>query len=224
MGGKSLLIMAPIIWGLSCCVPSADGTLVIVGITAEATSVSDWGCGGLLESRINVGDTITGVYIYDLSTPDSDQWPHSGLYKHDAAPCGITLMVGGLVFMTDPENVDFTVTVENDHCTIAHCYDSLELESKNNLPLENGFDVGSISLELRDSSYSALSSDALPTTALVLEDWDYETGFIRIRGAPSREYGFGIQADLTSAVLIPEPATICVLVLGSLAMLRKRRG
>jgi len=224
MARKSLLIMAAVIWGLSCCVPSADATLVIVAITAEVTSVGDGTGTGLLENRINVGDTITGVYIYDLSTPDSDRWPDRGLYEHDASPAGITLMVGGLVFMTDPENVDFTVDIRDNAGYIWGSEDSYALEAQNNLPLENGFPVQYISLELRDSSFSALSSDALPTTAPVLEDWDWETGFITIRSWWGREYGFGIHANLTSAVLIPEPATIWLFVLGSLAMLRKRRG
>jgi hypothetical protein len=171
-----------------------------------------------------VGDTMTGVYIYDLSTPDSDRWPHRGLYEHDAAPCGITLMVGGLVFMTDPQNVDFGVTVENNFCTIVDCHDGFVMEGRNNLPLENGYPVASISLELWDSSCSALSSVALPLTAPVLQDWYRETGFIRIQGWRGPPEYFGILANLTSAVLIPEPATICLLALGSLAIVRKRRG
>ena len=213
--------MAAVICGLFSSVPSADAMLVIVGITAEVTSVSDGTGTGLLESRISVGDTMTGVYIYDSSTPNSARWSYRGLYEHDAAPCGITLMVGGLVFMTDPENVDFTVEIADNVCYVAYCEDSYALESRNNLPLENGFPVERISLELSDSSGFALSSVALPTTALVLEDWDYETGFMRIGGARGREYGFGIRANLTSATLIPEPATIWLLVLGGLALLKK---
>ena len=124
MPRKTFLIIAAVICGLFSCVRSADGTLVIVGITAEVSSVSDGTGTGLLASRINVGDTMAGVYIYDLSTPDSDRGAYRGFYEHDAAPCGITLMVGGLVFMTDPENVQFSVAVKNDFCTVADCYDA----------------------------------------------------------------------------------------------------
>jgi hypothetical protein len=222
MARKSLLIVAAVIGGLFCCAPSANATLVIVGISAEVTSVSDGTGTGLLENRINVGDTMTGVYIYDLSIADSDPGLRIGSYEYDAAPCGITLMVGGLVFMTDPENVDFTVDIRDNACYVWGCEDSYALQSENNLPLENGFPVDFISLELRDSSCSALSSDALPTTAAVVEDW--ETGLITIEGWQAREYYFGIRANLTSAVLIPEPATMWTLVLGGLAILRKRRG
>lgn len=75
------------------------------------------------------------------------------------------------MFMTDPEKVEFTVTVENDFCTVADCYDAFRLESRNNLPLPNGFPVDSISINFYDGYCSALSSVALPTTAPVLEDW-----------------------------------------------------
>jgi hypothetical protein len=171
-----------------------------------------------------VGDIITGVYIYDSSTPDSfpDPGYRRGLYEHGAAPAGITLMVGGLVFMTDPENVEFSITVDNDFCTVADCHDALLIESGNNLPLPNGFPVNNISLVLVDSSVSALSSDELPTTAPVIGDW--ETGFVDIWASRARQYGFEIYGNLTSAVLIPEPTTIWLLVLGSLAIVRKRRG
>jgi hypothetical protein len=203
---KTSQIVAAEIWGLFSFVTNVDATLVIVGITADVTSVSDYTGTGLLESRIKVGDTITGVIIYDLSTPDSDPGARRGFYEHNAPPAGITLMVCGLVFMTDPENVEFSVTVDNDFCTVADCYDAFRIESRNNLPLPSGVSVGPISINFYDGSSNAFSSTALPTTAPVLEDW--EIWPIDISCSLGREPVFVIGCRLTSAVLIPEPATI----------------
>jgi len=219
MPRKSLLIMTAIIGAFFSCVPSADATLVIIGITGEVTHVADRLRS--LEGNINVGDIITGVYIYDLSTPGSDPWVYRRLYEHDAPPSGITLTVGGFVFMTDPENIEFTVAVGNNYPTVGGARDAFELKSKNNLPLSNGVLVSSIVLELFDPSASALSSEALPATAPVLEHWS--TGYRDMRISGRGQASFTFYAHLTSAVLIPEPTTAVLLGLGGLAVLHKRR-
>ena len=129
--------------------------------------------------------------------------------------------------MTDPDNVEFTVGVSNDEPAplVGDGGDGYGVNSINNLPLPNGASVNRFWLSLSDSSYSALSSDALPTTAPVLDDW--ETRSIQIRGGititPREGLSYRIGGGLTSAVLIPEPATVILVGLGGLALLRKGR-
>jgi len=200
----------------------AEAALVPIAITAEVTEVL--GDPDLLEGRVNVGDLITGVYIYDSSTPDSHPFEHWGVYEHHAPPYGITLTVGGFVFMTDPGNVDFLVEIANNIIGVVVDYDLYRLESHNNLPFSNGVLVNEISLELRDYTATALSSEALPTTAPVLDDWYYRdiriyAGFL----SNGWQASYTFYGHLTSAVLIPEPATIILLGLGGLALLRRRR-
>ena len=81
-------------------------------------------------------------------------------------------------------------------------HDGYLLRSYNNLPLSNDTSVDEISWQLNDPSASVFSSDALPTTAPVLEDWQSIYG-LRLHGERGE---YIIDATVTSA--IPEPATL----------------
>lgn len=54
-----------------------------------------------LNGRIQVGDLITGTYTYGTDTPDSNPLSYGGRYGHFAYPCGFSLRVGGLDFITE---------------------------------------------------------------------------------------------------------------------------
>ena len=127
--------------------------------------------------------------------------------------------------MTDPENVEFTIHIDNDIPVVGGAHESYGIDSYNNLPLPNGRSVNEISLSLYNSSpiLNALSSVELPTTAPVLDDWGNATVGIE-GGGGLREGGtpFEVRGRLTSAVLIPEPATLGLLGLGGLVLLRKK--
>jgi len=198
---------------------SVEAEFIPIAINAEVTSV--WENLGALEGRVNVGDLITGVYVYDSATPDSypDSSKNLGLYEHYTSPAGITLTIGGFVFMTDPANVDFSIYIINDPPVAGGLQEGYDIESRNNLPLPNGVLVGGISLSLRNYAGDVLSSDTLPTTAPVLDDWD-QGGELAVGGIGR---SFVIQGRLTSMVLIPEPATLMFMSLGGLALLRNRR-
>jgi len=201
---------------LSLYVLPAKATLVIIQITAEIDDVYD--PYGYLGGKIKVGDIITGMYTYDLSTLDSNPLPQGADYVYRNEPSGIFLRVGGFEFKSDPLTLDFVIEIINDHFSGGLSYIYL-LISYSNLPLSNGSAVGGISWTLEDTTGKALSSDALPTTAPVLEDW----GFNRLNiGGGTRARPFGFLGHVTSAEVIPEPSTILFLGLGSL-ILRKRR-
>lgn len=191
---------------------SLRAELITIHLTAEVTYVDD--LADLLEGMVTVGDIITGSYSYDSDTLDTNPLDTVGAYWHYNAPYGFNLSTDSLVFQTDPDNVYFLVSVLNDHTGM----DAYLLRSYSNLPLSNGVLVDHISWQLDDYSATALSSDALPTTPPVLEDWGFDWG-LRI------EFGFKgsskIRAEVTSA--IPEPATVLLLTLGSLLLSRRRR-
>jgi hypothetical protein len=185
----------------------ANATLITIQIEAVVDSVQDYG--NYLEGQINPGDIITGYYIYESTTPDSNPSLDVGDYEHYISPFGIFLSVSGFDFETDPTNVDFFVEVVNNYPS----GDYYLVGSSDNLSLSNGTLVDRISWQLDDYTGYALSSDALPTTPPALDDW--QSNILNISG----DRTFGIWAHVTSAV--PEPTTFLLLSLGSL-LLRKR--
>ncbi len=210
---KRLSVVALIgclVWGAVPRCGLAD--LIIIGINAEVSHIDDRGL--LVEGLLNIGDPITGTYTYDSDTPDGNPSESAGLYWHYNAPYGFELTAGPYVFQTDPDHTEFFINVGNG------TWDGHVLVSYNNLPLSNGVPVDHISWQLDDYSGMALSSDALPLGPPILEDWEYDWG-LRIELGPKGDTM--VTADVTSVWLIPEPATVLLLGLGALALLRIRR-
>jgi len=215
---KTIVITAiGILWVI---VPQTQAALIEIAIEAEVTDVDD--SGNLLEGNVNVGYTITGSYKYDSDTPDSSPAdPVQGNYWNYSSSYGVTLSVGGFVFKSDPSNIEFFIFIR-DNTSLGN--DIYGFDSYNNLTLPNNIPVGLISWVLKDYSGSALLNDGLQLTAPVLNDWTDENqltitggGDPKMGGGPS----FGIGAEVTSAVLIPEPTSFVLLVFGGL-IIRKR--
>jgi hypothetical protein len=208
-------IITIIICASSFCAQPAQAELVTIQIEGVVDSVSD--DYGYLEGKIKPGDIITGFYTYESTTPDSNPLSYVGDYLHHASPCGISLTVGGFEFKTDPANVYFLVEIVNSVWG-----DNYSVKSNDNLPLSNGVWVGLISWQLDDPTGNALSSDVLPTTAPVLDDWQSIYG-LRLDGWGGKypKDFFTISSHVTSA--IPEPATFLLFAFGGGLLLRKRR-
>jgi hypothetical protein len=177
--------------------PSDSDGDIAIKIVAEVTIVDD--PFNLLAGAIQVGDKITGKYIYDSTTPDSEADPKMGIYDYTSTPYGIELEVGGFVFRTNPNAVDFRIGILNDFFYYYYG-DVYAVLSFNNLDLKNGHKVESIVWWLGDSTGNALSSDALPTTAPVLSDWS--TNLLEIWGIDhTGYYVYSIDARVTKATL-----------------------
>jgi len=193
-----------------------DAAIVEISLTAEITLIRD--PSGEFDGQLQIGDIITGSYRYESTTPDSNPLLSVGDYEHYSAPYGISLSAGGFVFQTDPDNVYFKVGACDNHRGL----DIYGIRSYNNLPLSNGVLIGHIEWQLDDSSSTALSSDALPTTPPVLDDWSYSWGLWICTGIQGGG-DVAIDAEVTSVELVPEPATLLLLGLGTLLVLRSRR-
>ena len=210
MKRRIILPIVVTICALAFCARPARATLITIEITAEVDSVYD--PSSYLEGQINPGDTIPGTYTYESTTADTNPSSTVGHYWHYAPPAGISLTVGGFDFTTDPTNVEFLVGIGNDGPSGK---DGYWLISYNNLPLSNAALVDSIVWQLDDPTGNALSTDALPTTPPLLDDWQSIVG-LRLEGERG---GYIVNAHVTSA--IPEPATIILFVIGAL-LLKKR--
>jgi hypothetical protein len=155
---------------------------ICIEIQAEVAHVDD--LHGLLGGAIYEGQTITGKYVYNLVTADSNTLPTVGDYWHSTIPYGIQVEAGGLVFETDPENTDFLVEIVNDHGSPDR--DNHLLRSYNNLPLSDDITVEHIAWQLDDPTATAIESEALPTAPPVLSDWESIFG-LTLQGASIQE-------------------------------------
>jgi hypothetical protein len=190
------------------------GDLITIGLTGRVDTVDD--PHSYFGGQIQIDDTVTGTYTYDTSVLDSEPCDSSiGRYWHYSPPCGVLVSVDGFNFRTNPNNVRFLLGIVNNGSggEDIYCFSSY-----NNSSLPNGTLVDSIDWQIEDSTGLVLSSDALPITAPDLTNWTRNYG-LDIHGGQVSE--FFIAVDITSAVLIPEPATILLLVFG-IAICKRR--
>ena len=207
---KGIVVVLFFVLGMVFSVP-AEAYLVIIEIEAVVDLVDD--DDNYLEGQISINDIITGYYTYESTTADSNPSGSIGRYEHYSAPAGISLSVGGFDFETDASNVSFLMGIVNNGTSND---DGYWLISNNNLALSNGIAVDDISWQIEDATGTALTNDSLPVTAPILSQWQF---FNHLRLEADRKYL--VDAHVTSAVVIPEPATI--LLLGSgLLFFRKR--
>ncbi|MBN2019475.1 MAG: PEP-CTERM sorting domain-containing protein [Sedimentisphaerales bacterium] len=167
---------------------------------------------GVLEGAIGVNDEIFGIYTYDSQTLDSEPSNSIGSYIYDSGPFGINLEIGGLEFASDSINLDFLIEVRNDY----YQKDGFLLISSNNRPLSNGTEVSQIMWQLAGDDSSIFASDSL-IAPVPLSDWE-SNDFRIMCGRTS------IRGIITEAYIVPEPASVVMILSGSLLIgLRRER-
>ncbi len=209
----TLTIPLAILCLLLGAVRPASATLVTIYIEGVVDTVHDYG--NYLEGKINVGDPITGYYIYDTATPDSNPLdPIQGNYWHYSPPGGVFLSAGGMEFATKSEDVRFNLALRNNVTEPPE--DIYAFASYSNLEIANQLRVEFISWQLTDTSSTALDSDLLTSEPPVLEHW--HTNVLRIEG--HYDAFFLVQGHVTSAV--PEPTTFLLIGLATIGLFAKR--
>lgn len=153
--------------------PRSPGTLITISVRARVLAVHD-PC-NFLEGKIKFGHKITGTYTYDADTPDYyPEYSDRGFYMMNDTSCGVEFNVGGLIFKTDQNNPLTEILILNDVRFEDEIIDVIEVHSTLDFPLTQEV-VSFFYLEFVDSTATALSSVALPTTAPVLRKWENKT-------------------------------------------------
>ncbi len=164
---RGILAIALILAGALGWISPVFADDIIVNFTAIVNLVDDPFM--YIGHLIDVGDTLVGHYTYNSNTIDSDPSDYRGLYHHAINPYGIIVYSDGLVFGTNPDSVYFDIEIE-DSVTSGGLHDAYEVWSYSNMQTIS-LDVERIIILLRDDTATALSSDALPTTAPILSSW-----------------------------------------------------
>ena len=84
-----------------------------------------------------------------------------------------------------------------------------------------GYTISSFYFELRDSDYQSIDSVAPPEGNTVLDNFDWNDNAMWLEGGPNIKTTD--VAYTINAVLVPESATVSLLAVGGLALLRKRK-
>lgn len=164
------------------------------------------------DNGIAVGDTVSGVFSYDLMAPDSSADPNFGAYNQSIA-FGVSISVGGFVFTA----ADYLVQIYDDPL---YSFDGITILFQNDIS-----DGGITVRGLGSSPFLSLSGptdlfdgDALlPTIDL--------SRFTNRFGGLLAEDGTQLQYTITSLARIPEAATLPLLMsaLSLLVLLSWRR-
>jgi hypothetical protein len=141
--------------------PAFAGNLT-VQMTGRVVTVND--PSNLLGSKVNLGQTVTGSYSYETTVPDqAPANPELGIYKPASGQGNISLSVGPYTFDSDPVALPWIYEVAVGASPIYP--DNFVVQSGSNKPMANGVQVLLMRVELKESSITASSTDALPTTA-----------------------------------------------------------
>lgn len=209
-------------------VPPASATILTVEVAGVVDSV--WTDGGLaLDGSVNIGSIMTGSTTYDTETPDLSPIPENGKY----ALLSISMTIGNYTFMHDLTSSDpffyvFTGDPGYSVSTVSRFDGTVYLDGTPYSYEDIDWSIRSLDLmNLFTNSGEYIPTDALPDTSswpdLSIFDVvrEFEVAFHK-----SYSYGDGdfvICGEITSLDVVPEPATVLLLGLGCLALLRKRR-
>jgi len=170
---------------------------------------------GLFGGIIDVGDTVTGSYVYTTDFTSGYGEPEYQVFRF-GDPFEFSVRVGEFEFRSDPEDTSFRIAIGNDHFS----RDSYSIRSGNNILVGSDVVVTDLCWLLADYTLSALSSSALPSAAPNIEDFETNTLYVMYG---DEGWSF-LGAEVTSATttVIPEPCTF-VLIGAGIVLLGKRR-
>ncbi len=133
----------------------------------NATVREIWDDGNVITNNINIGDTISGSYTFNTSTPDIDSSPNIGFFEHQpgSGDYGFDLSINSLNIKTDPNSNQFNIFMF-DGVTDADIYSADTYGAQ--IPFINGSLIDSISVHINDPSRNTITSATLTNTPPIL--------------------------------------------------------
>jgi hypothetical protein len=160
------------------------------------------------------GAAATGSFSYDTATPNTSPFSEVAWYVQHDLTFTVTFASGASV-----TSDDLLISVENDNPFVGDVlWVRAEQVRVNGMPV--GGNGGGASLQFYDQTGTIFSDAALPPS-LSLMDFDSTSGFVT-NGVPHFEVLFDLDTITQRAELVPEPATILLLLSGLLPVLRSR--
>lgn len=190
-------------------VPAQAGivTYSFSGIVTLVTQPSPYGV------PVVTGQSVSGFFAYDTSSPDLAPGPNYGQYA-GASPPGFGIDFGTAnAFAT----AGFLVSVTLDPIAPFH---ELEVFTSTGVAVDGLVRPGAdLYLHFRDSTATVFASDALPPATLTIADFDVATGLLRDVSTGER-----VEFRITSLAGVPSPGVPAVMaVLGGLLGRRRSR-
>ncbi|MCB9849737.1 MAG: hypothetical protein H6817_03440 [Phycisphaerales bacterium] len=190
------ITVVPVVIMAFACAGVAQATPVTFAFEGDITFVSDRD--GILGGQVNVGDTFSGSYTFESTTPDSEPHPRFGYY--DDAISQIDGQAGGVPF-SSPSGSTSYINIRNNEGGLSDSYfafgDVLIADR-----------AVTFSIQLFGSDTTQLSDDSLLLVPPELTAFSPRLLFL----GGSESAGINIQADVSSLVLIPEPHTLTLVV------------
>lgn len=170
--------------------PQAQAELVTYQFTAVVDFVDDWG--GVLVGSVNPGDTITGTYTIETSTPDSSSSEYYKMYYPMEGPgTGFDFQMGPHSIQTAPSGGCQGLQYVNDTSDYFNTW--------NNCNFTGTLSVNYAAVDMYDSFGTVLNgSEDINTPPPAVNHWEYPHFFVD-------GDGFIIVSQLTSIELaIPD--------------------
>ncbi len=190
---------------LAAAVHNVNAVPIEFKFTGTVSSVDD-GLGG----TFSVGDQVSGIYIFESTTADSNNLPQRGEYNGTVR--SFSFRKGGYAGAAMAGNI----TVDND----ANGFDRyvVTIPSPLTAPAVDGFALGRFALTLSDSTESVFNDDSLPLTPPALAGFD--SRLFQLVYTKQVGMTFQIRSVLgnVTSLVIPEPPSLMLFGVAGLSL------